>query len=227
MPACGRGRGACRRAGRRRRSAICIRFPRRSWSPIRTSSRTPATERVRVRRRPSGLRLTACVLALALESGACSSDPLPSGTPAPPPVRPTLDPTYRPTGRGAAGDVFVHLFEWKWTDIARECEAVLGPHGFKAVQVSPPQEHILAAGFPWWQRYQPVSYSIDRSRSGTRAQFVDMVQRCRSGGRGHLRRRRHQPHDRGRRAREATARRTRSTSIRDSTPRPTSTRRAA
>jgi alpha-amylase len=135
-----------------------------------------------VRRRLSGLRLTACVLAVALQSGACSSDPLPSGTPAPPPVRPTLDPTYRPTGRGAAGDVFVHLFEWKWTDVARECEAVLGPNGFKALQVSPPQEHIVAAGFPWWQRYQAVSYSIERSRSGTRAQFVDMVQRCRTVG---------------------------------------------
>jgi alpha-amylase len=43
----------------------------------------------------------------------------------------------------AAGDVFVHLFEWKWPDIATECETVLGPAGFKAVQVSPPQEHSL------------------------------------------------------------------------------------
>jgi alpha-amylase len=76
--------------------------------------------------------------------------------------------------------VFVHLFEWKWTDIAAECESVLGPFGFKAVQVSPPQEHILATGFPWWQRYQPVSYRIERSRSGTRAEFIDMVQRCKT-----------------------------------------------
>jgi len=30
----------------------------------------------------------------------------------------------------AAGDVFVHLFEWRWTDIAAECENVLGPAGF-------------------------------------------------------------------------------------------------
>ena len=93
-----------------------------------------------------------------------------------------LDPTYRPSGHGAAGDVFVHLFEWKWTDVAAECESVLGPLGFTAVQVSPPQEHIVVAGFPWWQRYQPVSYSIDRSRSGTRAEFAQMVQRCRAAG---------------------------------------------
>ena len=36
---------------------------------------------------------------------------------------------------------FVQLFEWKWTDIARECETYLGPKGFAAVQVSPPNEH--------------------------------------------------------------------------------------
>jgi len=43
----------------------------------------------------------------------------------------------------AAGDVVVHLFEWRWTDIAAECENVLGPAGFKAVQISPPQEHSI------------------------------------------------------------------------------------
>ena len=36
---------------------------------------------------------------------------------------------------------FVQLFEWKWTDIARECETYLGPKGFAAVQISPPNEH--------------------------------------------------------------------------------------
>ena len=83
----------------------------------------------------------------------------------------------------AAGDVFVHLFEWKWTDIATECEIVLGPAGFKAVQVSPPQEHsVQPPTYPWSERYQPVSYSIARSRSGTQAEFVDMVQRCKAVG---------------------------------------------
>jgi alpha-amylase len=83
----------------------------------------------------------------------------------------------------AAGDVFVHLFEWKWADIATECETVLGPAGFKAVQISPPQEHSLQPpGYPWSERYQPVSYSIARSRSGTQPEFMDMVQRCRAVG---------------------------------------------
>jgi alpha-amylase len=29
----------------------------------------------------------------------------------------------------------VHLFEWKWADIANECENWLGPKGFGGVQV--------------------------------------------------------------------------------------------
>ena len=75
--------------------------------------------------------------------------------------------------------VFVHLFEWRWLDIAAECEDFLGPNGYAAVQISPPQEHIL--GPQWWTRYQPVSYKLD-SRSGTRAEFADMVQRCKTAG---------------------------------------------
>ena len=78
----------------------------------------------------------------------------------------------------------VHLFEWRWTDIARECELVLGPAGVAAVQVSPPQEHAVIQGAPWWQRYQPVSYSVERSRSGTGDDFRAMVSRCRAAGVG-------------------------------------------
>jgi alpha-amylase len=105
--------------------------------------------------------------------------------PPPTPVsRPTLDPTYRASGHAAAGDVFVHLFEWRWNDIATECETVLGPAGVAAVQVSPPQEHSITPTYDWSERYQPVSYSIERSRSGTRAEFVDMVGRCKAVGVG-------------------------------------------
>lgn len=83
----------------------------------------------------------------------------------------------------AEEDVAVHLFEWTWEDIAQECEAVLGPQGYRAVQISPPQEHVMAAadGFPWWQRYQPVSYQLV-SRSGDLAQLENMVRRCRAAG---------------------------------------------
>ncbi|XP_041479080.1 alpha-amylase B-like [Lytechinus variegatus] len=80
--------------------------------------------------------------------------------------------------------VIVHLFEWKWTDIAEECERFLGPHKFAGVQVSPPSEHLVFADnpyseydYPWWERYQPIGYQLI-SRSGTPEEFADMVTRC-------------------------------------------------
>lgn len=84
-----------------------------------------------------------------------------------------------PARASAQGDVIVQLFEWRWTDIAEECEQFLGPKGFDAVQISPPNEHIDYHA--WWARYQPVSYLLE-SRSGTRAQLVDMVRRCNAAG---------------------------------------------
>jgi len=74
---------------------------------------------------------------------------------------------------------FVQLFEWKWNDVAQECENFLGPKGFSAVQVSPPQEHIQ--GNAWWTRYQPVSYQL-QSRGGNAADFANMVSRCNAVG---------------------------------------------
>ncbi|MBK8211978.1 MAG: alpha-amylase family protein [Rhodospirillales bacterium] len=78
---------------------------------------------------------------------------------------------------------FVQLFEWKWTDVAKECETWLGPKGFAAVQISPAQEHpdVTSPPHPWWQRYQPVSYQLV-SRSGSRAQLADMISRCNAVG---------------------------------------------
>lgn len=77
----------------------------------------------------------------------------------------------------------VHLFEWTWNDIAQECEAFLGPNGYEAVQISPPNEHLVLTEkkFPWWQRYQPVSYRLV-SRSGDRTQLQSMIHRCHAVG---------------------------------------------
>lgn len=85
------------------------------------------------------------------------------------------------------GDVIVHLFQWNWNSVADECADFLGPNGFGAVQVSPPQEHVVlpfaeGAEYPWWQDYQAVSYSLDNTRRGTRQDFADMVQTCRDNG---------------------------------------------
>ncbi|XP_053676132.1 alpha-amylase I-like [Anopheles nili] len=77
--------------------------------------------------------------------------------------------------------VMVHLFEWKFEDIATECERVLGPGGFGGVQVSPINEYAIAPNRPWWERYQPISYKVN-SRSGNEEQFTAMVRRCQRAG---------------------------------------------
>src|SRR6266513_5049210 len=128
-------------------------------------------------------RTCALVLSALLANAGCSASNTPT-LPIDVPVRPSLPTTYRASGHMAAGDVFVHLFDWKWTDIATECEQVLGPAGFAAVQVSPPEEHSITPNHDWSERYQPVSYSIARSRSGTGAEFAEMVQRCQAVGVG-------------------------------------------
>ncbi len=91
-----------------------------------------------------------------------------------------------------AGGVFVHLFEWPWADVAKEC-TFLAQKGYTAVQVSPPNEHIVPTAnqggdpnsqYPWWARYQPVSHDTSKltSRSGNLADFQAMVNACNTAG---------------------------------------------
>ncbi|ODN02193.1 Pancreatic alpha-amylase [Orchesella cincta] len=89
------------------------------------------------------------------------------------------DPHFAP-GRSS----IVHLFEWRWDDIAEECERFLGPNGFAGVQTSPVHENaVINDPFrPWWERYQPVSYNVLTTRSGTEQQFASMVRRCNAVG---------------------------------------------
>ena len=47
---------------------------------------------------------------------------------------------YDPNCNGK--QVIVHLFEWKWTDIADECERYLAGAGFCGVQVNNPRFNI-------------------------------------------------------------------------------------
>ncbi|GFN81679.1 alpha-amylase [Plakobranchus ocellatus] len=70
----------------------------------------------------------------------------------------------------------VHLFEWKWSDIEKECSA-LSLAGFCGVQTSVPTEHFVHTKPVWWERYLPVSYRLV-SRSGNEEDFYRMVQAC-------------------------------------------------
>ncbi|MFD5464159.1 carbohydrate-binding module family 20 domain-containing protein [Kitasatospora sp. NPDC127059] len=81
------------------------------------------------------------------------------------------------------GDIVANLFEWNWNSVANECTTVLGPKGYGAVQVAPPEDSIRlgASGHPWWEVYQPVGYDLN-SRMGTAAQFAAMVTACHNAG---------------------------------------------
>jgi len=54
------------------------------------------------------------------------------------------------------------------------------------VKVSPVNENRVVNSDgnirPWWERYQPVSYKLDTTRSGNEAEFKSMVRRCNSAG---------------------------------------------
>ena len=83
-------------------------------------------------------------------------------------------------------DVTANLWEWNWPSVAKACTGQLGPAGYGAVQVAPPQESVNlptspSGVHPWWEVYQPVSYKLD-SRLGSRQQFADMVTACHTAG---------------------------------------------
>lgn len=55
----------------------------------------------------------------------------------------------------------VHLMDWRWHDIANECETFLAPNGFGGVQVSPANEHnVFDDDRSWMERYGPMSYLL-------------------------------------------------------------------
>jgi alpha-amylase len=130
-------------------------------------------------RRP-GLAWAAAVLALAV-AGCVGGGGETGGFGSPVSTGDHVPPTWRPSGHAAAGDTFVHLFEWRWDDVARECPR-LAALGYRGVQISPPSEHLLLPGFPWYERYQTVSYRLDRSRSGTLAELRAMIAACTAAG---------------------------------------------
>lgn len=83
--------------------------------------------------------------------------------------------------------VGVQLFQWKFTDIKKECINFLGPNGYGFVQTSPIQAHINSykemfpdgGEYQWWLAYQPVSFDIG-NRLGDEKEFKDMVVTCNS-----------------------------------------------
>ena len=95
-----------------------------------------------------------------------------------------------PSSASVQKNVVANLFEWNWPSVAKECSTVLGPAGYGAVQVAPPQDSVKRTALgngsdtvlhPWWEVYQPVDYGLT-SRMGNENQFRAMVTTCRRAG---------------------------------------------
>ncbi|OQV19022.1 putative Alpha-amylase [Hypsibius exemplaris] len=88
------------------------------------------------------------------------------------------------------GDVILQLFQWPYSDVASECATLAALTAIKAVQVTAPQEHRIifrpvddrTVKRPWWERYQPVSFKLGKTRGGTLDDFKSMVTACRAAG---------------------------------------------
>ncbi|MFI6509279.1 carbohydrate-binding module family 20 domain-containing protein [Streptosporangium sp. NPDC050855] len=75
----------------------------------------------------------------------------------------------------------VKLWSWNWNSVAKECTDVLGPAGFGAVQVSPPNDSMSKGGTVWWDVYQPARYTLT-SKFGNEAAFKNMINACHAAG---------------------------------------------
>jgi alpha-amylase len=73
-------------------------------------------------------------------------------------------------------DTSVQMFRWKWNDVAKECTNWLGPQGFGAVQISPPQASANLGS--WWDIYQPVNFTALQSNMGSEAELQSMINTC-------------------------------------------------
>ncbi len=77
-------------------------------------------------------------------------------------------------------NTYVQLFKWRWKDISTECTTFLGPNGFGAVQISPPQESVATNA--WWNMYQPVNYDRLVGDMGDGTDLQAMIDACHLAG---------------------------------------------
>ena len=98
-------------------------------------------------------------------------------------AEPLKTPKYDTRGQKGA---IIEMYGWKDVDIAKECEFI-GQQGYMGVKVFPHHEQVMShTPFrnqmnPWYFMYQPVSYSLN-GRLGTRDEFRQMINTCRSHG---------------------------------------------
>src|SRR5262249_15970911 len=74
----------------------------------------------------------------------------------------------------ASADVILHAFDWKYTDLAQNAQAIADA-GYRAVLVSPPLKSERSAECPWYKLYQPEDFRVIDNCSGNKQEFVAMI----------------------------------------------------
>jgi alpha-amylase len=77
-------------------------------------------------------------------------------------------------------NVVVQLFNWKFSDITSEM-STLKQLGYSHIHVSPPEKSIDKA-HGWWERYQPVDFTMIEGPLGNEAQFAVMTDTAHAEG---------------------------------------------
>lgn len=127
------------------------------------------------------LCLSLAVGGLASCSPAGDASQMPPESTLPESAVPTdIAPTSTPLTALNPPNTYVQLFKWRWKDIATECTKFLGPNGFGAVQISPPQAHITTNS--WWNMYQPVNYRSLVGDMGNATDLQTMITTCHNAG---------------------------------------------
>jgi alpha-amylase len=78
------------------------------------------------------------------------------------------------------GNVIVQLFNWRFNDIAGEVEN-LHKFGYGQIHVSPPEKSVDKQ-HTWWERYQPLDYTVIDGPLGSEAEFKAMADKAHQQG---------------------------------------------
>ena len=75
----------------------------------------------------------------------------------------------------ASAEVILHAFEWKYTDIKQNAQAIADA-GYRSVLVAPPLKSERSPECPWFKRYQPQDFRVIDNCAGNKEEFVAMIQ---------------------------------------------------
>ncbi len=81
----------------------------------------------------------------------------------------------------ASAEVILHAFDWKYTDVGQNAQAIADA-GYRSVLVAPPLKSERSPECPWYKLYQPQDFRVIDNCAGNKQEFVAMIQALKSKG---------------------------------------------